>query len=683
MSPTIMSGVKPASMIALAPPSTPTSDRLHVADVGAQRAQVPAGGRTPRTTTSDGRSRKSVSKRGSSILPDSSSRSSSMCSTVFCAKRSQRLADLAPARVGRARTASGSWTCRAPRPRRRRRTSPPPTSSGSPSRSSVEQRVVGQVDEVDAGLHQQQRAHVRVAARRRRPAVEHGDDARGDQVLRRDAVQVVVVDDGDLARDQPLDEQLRLAARARGPGPRGIGARAGPRLPAIAAGGVAGAGRCSALRAASSGGSQQLLGVPPGGDVVRVGAEHPHELGDDLPPARAGRPSCAPARRAVSLPIAKWRAASEAICGRWVMQMTWRPVASARSCSPTARAVWPPMPASTSSNTSVAPPLPAAGRVAHQRQHHARQLAAGGDLAHRRRRARRGWARSGTPPPSAPAGPGSRASRRDLERRAVHRQLGEPLAHRRRQRGAAAARAARSSRRPSRARRARASPARRSPLQRDLGAGQLVAARAAALRVREHRRDRPAVLALQPLEHRQALLDRVELAGLGVEAFAVAAQLAGEVLGLSASARQRSASASSSAVDARDAVQARGGRRQQRAGAAARSSAATASAPPSAAPRSASRWRRRSRSREQLGAPRPRRRRPPRSRRARTRAGRARARARPPARAARPATPPAPRARAWPPRTPPAAPAARARRSRRGSPAGPTASVSLRCSCWP
>ena len=49
----------------------------------------------------------------------------------------------------------------------------------------------------------------------------------------------------------------------------------------------------------------------------------------------------------------KWVPASAAICGRCVMHRTCRPSPSARSRSPTARAVWPPTPASTSSNTSV------------------------------------------------------------------------------------------------------------------------------------------------------------------------------------------------------------------------------------------------------------------------------------------------------------------------------------------
>ena len=83
-----------------------------------------------------------------------------------------------------------------------------------------------------------------------------------------------------------------------------------------------------------------------------VGAEHPHELADTtlvaLEPAHVGARGCAD----VSLTIEKWRSASEAICGRWVMHSSWRCSPSSRSCSPTARAVWPPIPASISSNTS-------------------------------------------------------------------------------------------------------------------------------------------------------------------------------------------------------------------------------------------------------------------------------------------------------------------------------------------
>ena len=80
--------------------------------------------------------------------------------------------------------------------------------------------------------------------------------------------------------------------------------------------------------------------------------------------------------------------------------------------------------------------------------------------------------------------------------------------------------------------RARLLQPRRGGLDRHLGAGELRAARAAGLGVREHRRDRAAVLALEPLEHREALLDGVQAAGLGVEALGVRAQLAGDVVDL-------------------------------------------------------------------------------------------------------------------------------------------------------
>src|SRR4051794_30684624 len=59
----------------------------------------------------------------------------------------------------------------------------------------------------------------------------------------------------------------------------------------------------------------------------------------------------------------KWAEACEATCGRCVMQTTCASEPSARSRAPTARAVLPPTPASTSSKTSVGEPAPAAKPV--------------------------------------------------------------------------------------------------------------------------------------------------------------------------------------------------------------------------------------------------------------------------------------------------------------------------------
>src|SRR5690606_6561303 len=81
------------------------------------------------------------------------------------------------------------------------------------------------VDEHDAGLDEDVRTRVRVAARRRRRGVEDRDGARRDQRVRRDAVDVDVVDHGDVTRVQPRGQLL-----GAGPDPRGAvhgGARRG------------------------------------------------------------------------------------------------------------------------------------------------------------------------------------------------------------------------------------------------------------------------------------------------------------------------------------------------------------------------------------------------------------------------------------------------------------------------
>ena len=150
--------------------------------------------------------------------------------------------------------------------------------------------------------------------------------------------------------------------------------------------------------------------------------------------------------------------------------------------------------------------------------------------ARRRRRSRaagppgrRGWARAGTRPRRRRSGPGSRAGSDDLEARALHRQLGERARDRLgqpRRRLRRAPRAAR--RRAARARRARLGQPRGRLLERDLGVRELVVPRAAALGVLEHRRDRAAVLALQPVDGRQALLGGLERARLGLEPLGVA-----------------------------------------------------------------------------------------------------------------------------------------------------------------
>src|SRR5262249_59216543 len=67
-------------------------------------------------------------------------------------------------------------------------------------------------------------------------------------------------------------------------------------------------------------------------------------------------------------------------------------------------------------------------------------------------------------------------------------------------------------------------------LDRLVGADELVAPRPAGLSVREHQRDRAAVLALQALEQREPLLDLVQPPGWRLDALGVAVQLLQQVL---------------------------------------------------------------------------------------------------------------------------------------------------------
>jgi len=127
----------------------------------------------------------------------------------------------------RARTSSGCWTS----PATKQLAVAPDLGAAdldvlAALRASKE-AVVGQVDEVDARLDEQQRAHVRIGAARRAPAVQHGGDARGDEILGGDAVEVVVVDDRDLAGARRLVStscggRARPAATAWSRGSRGV-----------------------------------------------------------------------------------------------------------------------------------------------------------------------------------------------------------------------------------------------------------------------------------------------------------------------------------------------------------------------------------------------------------------------------------------------------------------------------
>ena len=374
-----------------------------------------------------------------------------------------------------------------------------------------------------------------------------------------------------------------------------------------------------------------------GAGVLRVGAQHAAAARRARGRPRAARPSCGPARPRASFSIRKCRSASEAICGRCVMHSTWRPSASARSRSPTARAVWPPTPASTSSNTSVGgPPVLATDISASITRESSPPDAES-------RTGAAGTPGLGAIRNSTCSAPGRREllalAQLDLERGVLHRQLGQLGEHalRQRRRRLAARLRERGRERvppPSRPRAARRS----APLDRDLGVLEPVALGAAALEVLEHRGDAAAVLALEPVVGVEPLLDLLEPAGLGrrgpTRSGAArppgprprSAARAGAPASSSSSAStpatpsaSRSASASSVAAPGRV------------------RSGAIASAAAGAGARAALRGGAAGRARPRAPPSRPRRARAPRSRRSRRPAGRGRARGCPRGRAARPA----------------------------------------------
>ena len=239
--------------------------------------------------------------------------------------------------------------------------------------------------------------------------------------------------------------------------------------------------------------------------VVAVGAEHPHELADDVAAVELGDGRAARSRADVSLTIVKWRSASDAICGRWVMQSTWRPAAErAQLLADRARGL-----AADAGVDLVEHERrrrrPRAGD-AHQREHHARELAARRDLAqrpggHARVRrdqeldlvaagrpvavARRDSATSNVAPSIASSASRSRTAPASAAPRPSRAPRAAPAAS-----SASSARAAPSSRlgRP------------RAPPRRPSSSSRRARQR---LGVREHRRDRAAVLALEPVEQRR------------------------------------------------------------------------------------------------------------------------------------------------------------------------------------
>ncbi len=173
----------------------------------------------------------------------------------------------------------------------------------------------------------------------------------------------------------------------------------------------------------------------------------------------------------------------------------------------------------------------AGSALAGQREHQPRELAARRRIAEwRHRHPRIGRDAEGDPLLSQRSESPSLRLQRDLELRAAHSQLIELLRHALLQsaRGLGAHLA-----QPTGEIGASPHGVRElglQPLGRLAGALDRVDLRAAVLGVSEHRLDRAAVLPLQPVDHVESLLDLLEPARLGLDAFGVAAQLARQLL---------------------------------------------------------------------------------------------------------------------------------------------------------
>src|SRR6185312_3047538 len=225
------------------------------------------------------------------------------------------------------------------------------------------------VEQRDARAHDPDRTSVRVPAGDGLRAVHDRDDALLDQPVGGDAVEVAVVDDRDLARLQardhvlgaPVDprhsldrEGLGLLLEAQQAGhqrrPRRVG-RARPDAPAVSS---------------SSAAWRRAWEESPMPASMRDSSPtraSPSTVDADATVRSAG-PAVAATTCSTVFSTTTWVPANAATCARCVTQRTWCREPSVCSRRPTATPASPPIPASTSSNTSVGGASDSTTRVA-------------------------------------------------------------------------------------------------------------------------------------------------------------------------------------------------------------------------------------------------------------------------------------------------------------------------------
>ena len=159
-----------------------------------------------------------------------------------------------------------------------RQSAPSWSSSTSPSRTWSMTSGPDRVEQRDAGRDDPDRPAVRVAARDRRARVHDRGDAGRDQRVGRDAIDVAVVDDRDVAGVDTPDEILGAAIGARGPGAPRPAASPGRRRSLIGAPHRVPSPRLARARLAGSG--QQLLRVTARVRRLADTGEHARDLAD-------------------------------------------------------------------------------------------------------------------------------------------------------------------------------------------------------------------------------------------------------------------------------------------------------------------------------------------------------------------------------------------------------------------
>ncbi len=313
------------------------------------------------------------------------------------------------------------------------------------------------------------------------------------------------------------------------------------------------------------------------GVIGVIGAEHADQLGDDVGLGELHDGGAGGVGGGV-LDNREVTVAKRGDLGRCVMHSTCLVCPSSRSRSPTARAVWPPMPASTSSKTSVACPLreasapagvsAAAGgseTIGHcgKSEHHARELSAGADLAERARRNARIGGDHELDGVTA-RGAGVSRDEGDLEGGVGHCQRRELLAHGDLEtRGETLARMAqvqdvivkRGVRLAQAGSGLERAPLRRSPADR--------AARAHAAAYSSTAATVPPCLRVSRSIIARRSSTYIERAVLGRDLFAVAAQFGRQVLGLDHERAQALSERVQARIDTGERIQARGGDRHQ------------------------------------------------------------------------------------------------------------------------